>query len=374
MILESAKLLNFRCYESVELFFDSRFNTIIGKNGQGKTSILEAIYLLSTLKSFRLARNPELIRNHGDAAAIIGVTSHEGLKNTLQVRINQRLKHSTINGKSCKLLSEYMGKLSAVTFSPSDLEIIRGVPEFRRTWVDRIATIFDPQHIDFCSRYTKVLNHRNKELKKLAQGQIYQLPDDFEVWTAELVRLGAQVIHNRIGAVDKLRPAMNQFYRLISGTDDFLDVQYASDAFEGFDAGQQRAFSLDLLSQFLTKELNQLAARERAYGSTLVGPHRDDLKMMFNGNLLKAYGSQGEVRSTVLAMRLAEVQSHREVSGIDPLLLIDDFSSELDSQRREFLLNYLCNIQSQIFLSTTEDLTMGKVFNVHAGKVTVNGN
>lgn len=373
MNLKSIRLFQFRCYEDSTIDFDSQFNVISGMNGQGKTSILEAIFLLSTLKSFRLGKNAELIHKGREVALVSGVGEHLGLESELGLKISPKSKLSTVNGKTCRFLSEYVGKMAAVAFNPSDLEIVRGVPEYRRNWLDRIATVFDPQHIDFCSRYQRVLVQRNKELRKFSLGLIPQLEDDFYAWTEELIRLGAEVIHRRMKAVDNLGDQVRYFYEMISQTSDSLSFSYESSVFSGEDAGQGREISLESVTQSLTNSLQCVEKREKVVGSSLIGPHRDDLRMIFNGNLLKAYGSQGEVRSTILAMRLAEVQLYRETQAVDPILLIDDFSSELDSRRRNFLLDYLETVGSQVFLSTTESLSLGRVFNISEGRVAVHG-
>ena len=332
-----------------------------------------------------MARNKDLLRHElGVSAQEAFIQGHTiggsaNISSNLSLKITAKSKQAKINGKVSRLLSDYFGRFSAVTFSPSDLEIIRGAPEFRRNWIDRMACVYDPEHMDHCLRYSKVLGHRNKELRSYAQGVIKRLPEDFESWTEEMARLGAHIIHRRYQTVDKVKNPINRAYKTIvkepSKKGDEIDIFYNQtiSADIGVDAGQGDISSLHFLSHDLVQRLKKSEFKERIAGTTLVGPHRDDLIFNFNGCTLKTFGSQGEIRSTVLALRLAEVGAHIECFQTDPVLLIDDFSSELDEKRRTFLLNYLTSIGSQIFLSTTEKLNFGKQFSVHDGKVFVNG-
>lgn len=369
VILEYLRLYNFRCYDVAELRPDNKFNVIFGLNGHGKTSILEAIGLLTTLRSFRGARNGEMLRLGAAEGSINGIVRNRDLSLQLAVKLWPTRKQATFNGKSCKFLSEYVGKVSAVTFSPADLEIIRGSPENRRLWVDKLAQLVDPEHADAVSRYQKILEHRNRQLKMLAEQGSRKLPVDFQIWTDELVLWGAKIIHNRIHSVDKAVDKIRNYYRKISQENIDLTIEYRSEIFDKDPYRQQTHSSLELIGQAFGKNLENSLQRELILGSTLVGPHRDDLEVSIAGNPAKSFGSQGEIRSLVLAMRLTEVELSKLIQGLSPILLIDDFSSELDARRRSFLLDYLVESDSQVFLSTTEELRIGKTFLVNERRI-----
>ena len=369
MILEHLRLYNFRCYDNAEFRPDPRINVIIGLNGQGKTSILEAIGLIAFLRSFRNAKNSELIKFDETESSITAMVRNRDLTAQLAVKIWSNRKQATFNGKSCRYLSEYVGKISAVSFSPTDLEIIRGSPENRRVWCDKVSQTFNPGHTDVAVRYQKILDQRNKMLKMVADGRSSSLPADFDVWTEELCSWGARMIHNRIHSVDKSVDRIGKYYREISHENTEINVRYISDIFDEVPYGQQSQVSLEVMAQLLRKKLDASSVKEKILGTTTVGPHRDDLELTMGGRLARAFASQGEVRSLVLAMRLTEVEIYKTFQGLNPILLIDDFSSELDARRRKFLLDYLAENDSQVFLSTTEELQIGKTFVVSEGKI-----
>lgn len=369
MHLEQLSLSNFRCYKTLSFTPDRHFNVISGLNGQGKTSILEAISLLGTLKSFRHAKNAEIIRLGETEGKVTGFLCHDDLRYQMDVKLLPHRKSGTINGKTCRYLSEYVGQISSVSFSPADLEIIRGSPENRRSWIDKVASIFFEDHWEDLHRYQKILEHRNRELKSLSDGKSRVLPDDFGVWTQEFLKFGSKVIHNRVHSVDNFVDKIQDYYREISRSNEFIKINYISGIFEEVPSRQDRSYSLEMIYQAFEKKLAETLPKEKILGTTMAGPHRDDVEFYLAGNLLKAFGSQGEVRSLVLAMRLAEVWMFKENRKTDPLLLIDDFSSELDSERRRFLLEYLLESPSQVFLSTTETIAIGKRFFVSDGSL-----
>lgn len=362
MRIEQVRLYNFRCYHDVEITPDQRFNVIYGLNGQGKTSLLEAIGLLTFLRSFRGAKNSEMLRSGQSEGLVSGLVSSGDLQFRLAVKLWPSRKQATFNGKSCRYLSEYVGKISSVSFSPTDLEIIRGSPENRRAWVDKLAQIFDPAHADAVARYQKILEHRNRQLKAVSEGKASHLPADFETWTEELILWGSKIVHNRIHSVEKTGDKIEKYYSQIAGENVDINIEYQSEILSKISHGQATPYSLELVGQALRLGLQNSLPKEQILGTTVVGPHRDDLEITMSGHPVRSFGSQGEVRSLVLAMRLTEVETSKAVQGVSPILLIDDFSSELDARRRKFLLDYLCDSDSQVFLSTTEELRLGKEF------------
>lgn len=374
MRLEQLRIHNLRCYDEASIDFDPKFNVVVGLNGQGKTSLLEAVGLLAFFKSFRGAKNAEMLRVGAEEGRIHGQVRHENITFDLDVKLWAHRKQALFNGKSCRLLSEIVGKLSAVSFAPTDLEIVRGSPENRRNWIDRLTQVLTPTHVDDVAAYQKTLDQRNRLLKEFAAGRTPRLSETFEVWTEQLTELGGRIAFNRICASRECKAQIAAHYRRISGKEISLNLQYFREGSDELAGGQEARsndtfYSPDDLQTSLKKMLDEALPKDKVLGTTTVGPHRDDLEILMAGQPAKAFGSQGEVRSLVLAMRLAEVEKHREVKGISPLLLIDDFSSELDHERRGFLLDWLVGGDSQVFLTTTEPIRMGKVFTVTEGKI-----
>ncbi len=365
MRLIKLSVFQFRLYESVEIEFDPHLNVIQGFNGQGKTSFIEGINLLSSFKSFRNAKNIELIGHGLDQARVLGVVEKKSLQFELEVNVWPHRKQALVNRKHCKFLSEYLGKLNSVSFTPADIEIVRGVPEFRRNWIDKVAQIYEPMHADILYDYGKILDQRNKLLKDSMKFRQKLDEAQLQLWTEQLAEKGEKIICNRIGAARQIQPKIERFHELISNekTPVFIEYFYS---FEDENLSGQTSLIDD---KFLLLKHEQARAKDIALGTTTVGPHRDDLGFMIKSFSARAFGSQGEVRSIVLAMRLAEVEAYLEKTGDHPVLLIDDFSSELDQKRRAFLLNYLNTSACQVFLTTTENIDKGKIFEVSEGRI-----
>ena len=373
MHLRNLRLVDFRCYGSLELSFDPGINYVYGCNGQGKTSLVEAVCLLSTMRSFRGAKNAELIRWGVEAGAHIeGTLAHGQITTEISLAVAPGSKVARINGKACRLLSEFFGRFPVVAFSPSDIEIIRGGPEERRAWTDRLSTIVDVSHADRASRYHRALIQKNRLLKEFAQGQ-KPLGEEFHVWNEQLLELGAQIIHSRMLACREFEPVVTQYYQRISGGSARVGIQYESTALSEQETGQGDVPSVDSISQFLKEKQEDMLRKECLLGTSLVGPHRDDIKLSLQNKSLRNFGSQGEVRTAVMAMRLSEGDVLARVRQAPPILVIDDLSSELDAQRRGFLVDYLNSTPSQVFLTTTEEHGFGKKYLVIDGKVSAHG-
>lgn len=367
MRLSKITLFQFRNYEHLEIDFNEHLNVIRGYNGQGKTNLLEAISLLSSYRSFRNAKNNELIfkNENKDQARIFGEVVKDGYIFTLEVNIWPHRKQALVNHKHCRFLSEYLGKLNSVSFTPADIEIVRGEPKHRRGWIDKIAQVYEPTHFDETHDYQKVLDQRNKLLKNALKSR--SRPDEvqLQLWTEQLAQHGVKIIQNRISAARLIQPKIEYFLERISNAKTPVFIEYFY-SFE--DEGISRQIS-EINDKFLLLKHEESKSKDLVLGTTTVGPHRDDLGFKMGRFQARSFGSQGEVRSLVLAMRLAEVEVYLEKTGDHPLLLIDDFSSELDQKRREFLLDYLNVSPCQVFLTTTENIQRGKVFEVNSGRI-----
>jgi DNA replication and repair protein RecF len=391
----------FRNIESCSFEADPHLNFFLGSNGQGKTSILEALGYLATLRSFRGAANDEIIRwgeQQAEAALVLtdqgepGSDPQNPWKTDLKVafsRMGERAsKVAFINGKpyrsSTAYLSQRFGSFElgfhAIVFNPSDHELIRGEPALRRAYLDRVISAEDLGYLKTLQKYQRTLEQRNALLK----AEPAPAREVLEGFTEPLVTSGAAVLAARLQWLERAGPRLLEAMRQIAprqlqlrafyvpkwsrATADFQNGN--SDLTGPHFAGQGTLPSLELLEQTFRTQLKATAAAELRAGSTLVGPHRDDWTLTLGDQPLQGHGSQGEVRSALLALKLSEIDLFRERTGHRPLLLLDDFSSELDRERRSFLLRSLTETDLQVFITTTEDSSyVGKRFLVRDGRV-----
>lgn len=321
--------------------FAPGLNVIYGQNAQGKSSWLEAVYLLATTKSFRTKYPKEAIQ-HGMTEAILrGTVARGNLSKDLQLLISESVKHSFINGKR-EPVTRYLGNLDAIAFTAEEMEIVRGAPEARRRFLDRGLVGTLPSYLGTLSEYGRVLKQKNALLREAAQA------DDpsryFEVlqpWNDQLVELGSEIHGLRLGYVEKLqaqlKPELFQHEQ--------ITIRYRS-SLEG--RGDLRAYAA------LFRERLQLRLKnEISLGYSLVGPHRDDLEVLFDGYEIAKYGSSGQQRSAVLILDLAQLSVYHTAFEEYPLFLIDDIDAELDRERIGILLDYLEG-KAQTLVSTSK--------------------
>ena len=409
MKLERLLVRNFRNIEACEVTPGKHLNFLVGANGQGKTSILEAIGYLASLRSFRGSKSPEVIRWGSDtaeiAAAIIPETGPEtGLneeaaqswRTSLRIVFSavgddrQRAsKTAYINGKPFKSSTQYLTQrfgsfhlgFHAVVFNPSDHDLVRGDPAVRRGYLDRLLAANSVDYLRLVQRYQRVLEQRNAVLKSGDSRTSTSLLSGF---TEPLVQLGAQIVHRRLQALEELQKRSFNVLRQIAPNLTFLGLHYLSKWAEktlessGFNTasrgvnltGQRPLPSVEILDQAFRNQLSISGPAEWKAGHSLVGPHRDDWGFILGQLPLKGHGSQGEVRSTLLALKLAEIELFRSETGHCPLFLLDDFSSELDQERRKFLLKALSESDLQVFITTTEERDYeGKRFLISNGSL-----
>lgn len=392
MKVRSIKLVHFRNIDEVRFEPDPHLNFLIGQNGQGKTSILEALSFLSTLRSFREAKNDEVIR-HDDQWSEVGCTLAEDdwsaeLKVAFAKQGERSSKTAFIDGKAYRsgtqFLSSRFGQFElgfhSIVFNPSDHDLVRGDPSTRRQYLNRVLSAENPEYLTSASRYQKVLEQRNALLKQDQR----PAPDMLRGFTEPLVDLGAAVALERLRWIERLQKRLTETLRKISPEAAVLEAFYVSSwvpEISGISignnkldsshfTGQSELPSLDFLKTCFWKKLHSLEEAELRSGVTLVGPHRDDWVLGYGGQPLKGYGSQGEVRSALIALKLCEIELFRDRTGHRPILLLDDFSSELDRNRRAFLLNYLSETDLQVFVTSTEEPpAQGRVFRVHEGRI-----
>lgn len=365
MRLCSLAVADFRNISSVHIEPGERFNLLHGLNGQGKTNLLEAIYLLGSPRSFRTSRLPELVRHSEQQAHIQGTVKSGGMENSLRLVIETAGRKMQIDGKTIHKASELHGRLNAVVFSPDDTGMVRMGPESRRRYLDRAVYMGDIGYLHCWHSYQRILKQRNHLLKSVDRTGL-------DIWTESLAEAGAEVIERRIGFVVMLDAKLQKYYATIAGDSEKCSLRYNPDGVQATDRENIRE---ELLQLFRRHQKS-----DERYGTTTAGPHRDDLSFILDGRPLKAFGSQGQQKSFVLALKMAEMDNLQDTFGEAPLLLLDDMSSELDARRNHNLMEFLTKREIQVFITTTErspallEATPHcAVFHVEGGNLTFEG-
>lgn len=365
MRLCSVAISNFRNLSSVLIKPGEHFNLFYGLNGQGKTNILEAMYLLGSSRSFRTSRLPELIRHGEVRAQIKGTVESSFMQNDLRLLIESAGRKVEIDGKAVHKASELHGKLNSVVFSPDDTSMVKMGPETRRRYLDRAVYMGDIAYLQSWHSYQRILKQRNHLLKNYDR-------DGLDVWTEKLAETGAEVIELRLRFVDVLNIKLQKYYSTIAGDKEAARIRYNP---EGVQSKDRSEIKMQLLELF-----NRQKRSDERSGTTTAGPHRDDLTFLLDERPLKAFGSQGQQKSFILALKMAEMDNLQEIFSEAPLLLLDDMSSELDVKRNHNLMEFLTSRKVQVFITTTErstallaDAPHCAVFHVKDGNLTFEG-
>lgn len=349
MLLESLEVHQFRNL-SGKVSWSPGINIIFGDNGQGKTNWLEAIYLLATTKSFRTQRPQEAIRFGADLAFVRGRVrrSHE-IHRELQVTLQGNAKLLFVNSKR-ETVANYIGQLYVVAFTADELEIVRGAPEARRRFLDRGALSLHHAYVQTLTDYGRVIKQKNRLLQLVADGKISgeRAREQILPWNEQLVELGAQIHHARADYVDRLNAVLE---RKLFGREE-ITVRYLSSLEGKGDASDYRTLLAERLALRLSAEM--------AAGYSLVGPHRDDLEILFDGRDIRAFGSAGQQRSALILLDLAAISVYHLWHGEYPLLLVDDVDAELDRKRISYLLEYLEG-RTQTFVTTSKEALVQEI-------------
>lgn len=335
MFIKELKLNDFRNYRSFVSAFGEGFNIIYGENGQGKTNLIEAVFVCATGKSHRTSQDVNLINAEADRFCIDLLFQNEEGEKQIQFRYNkQKQKVIQINEINIRKIGELMGHLKAVLFSPEDLQIIKQGPALRRRFVDITLSQISPSYFYDLQQYHKTLTQRNALLKQIKKNRSFI--DTLEIWNHTLYSYGSHIIHRRETFAKELGVLLSENHGYISGGKEKLLLQYEPSVSE---------------DQFLTK-LNQAVNQDIERETTMYGPHRDDFDFILNDKSLKLYGSQGQQRTAVLSAKLSEINIIQQDTGETPILLLDDVLSELDQNRQQFLFEKIENIQT--FITCTE--------------------
>ena len=342
MILDSIQAHQFRNL-SGELSLGPRLNIILGNNGQGKTNWLEAIYLLSRTKSFRTQRLQEGIRFGQETAFVRGqVTSGAELRRELQVTIQGNTKTISINGKR-EPLARYLGQLQIFSFTAAELEVVRGVPEARRRFIDRGVASLQPGYVQTIADYSRVIKQKNRILQDANEQGLssIQVEDLVSPWNQQIVGLAYEIHEARTDYIRRINEVLER--GLFEQRD--VHIDYVSSLAGKGDLSDYKA----LISQRLQLRIQA----ELAAGRSLIGPHRDDLEVLLEGREMRVFGSSGQQRSALLLLDLAAISVYNSHHGDYPLFLIDDVDAELDERRIRQLLEYL-ESRTQTFITTSK--------------------
>lgn len=367
MLIKTLSLEHYRNIEHLHLEASPEVNILIGENAQGKTNILESLFVLALTRSHRTHKDRELIGWDRDKAVIGAELSRKLGDVRLHLVISGQGKTARINGLEQKKLSQFVGTMNVVMFAPEDLEIVKGSPGIRRRFMDMEIGQVHPSYLYHLQQYQRIVAQKNNYFKKAAPGGTNDVMLD--VWNEQLAREGVKIIRSRQNFITKLQQWAEEIHRGITGGQEQLSVTYKPSV----DCGDEEDETV-LINQFMIK-LSQVKEQEARRGMCLIGPHRDDLSFTVNGKDVFAFGSQGQQRTVSLSLKLAELELIRSEVGEYPILLLDDVLSELDRKRQSQLIETFRG-KVQTFITTTsidsieaDSLKDAKLFRVQAGRV-----
>jgi DNA replication and repair protein RecF len=370
MFIQELQLKNFRNYEQLNLSFDEHVNVIIGENAQGKTNLLEAIYILAFTKSYRTSHDRELIRWDSEFAKISAVLNKKNQTIPLELIFHKNGKKAKLNHIEQRKLSEFIGALNVVMFAPEDLSLIKGSPQMRRRFIDMELGQIEPLYLYHLAEYQKIVKQRNSYLKQLPKQP--SIDTTFlDILTEQLIVHATIILQKRFQFLEKLRKWAIPIHEQISRGLEELEIIYLPSIEVLEDAPEET------ISNMYRESFERVKENEIFRGTTLIGPHRDDLQFFINGKDVKLFGSQGQQRTTTLSLKLAEIDLIYEQINEYPILLLDDVLSELDDYRQSHLLSTIQG-KVQTFVTTTsvdgidhETLKQAKMYNVVKGTVNV---
>lgn len=357
MRIKSLELFNYRNYEKLQMIFSEGTNILYGNNAQGKTNILESIYVCATTKSHRGSRDKDMIRFDQDDAHIRMFVDKNGIEHKIDIHLKKnKTKGVAIDGLPIKKSSELMGLVNVVFFSPEDLTIIKNGPAERRRFMDMELCQLNKVYLHDILDYNRIVNQRNNLLKQVNYDPT--LKSTLDVWDEQLVRYGQRVIRERERFVEQLNELIMPIHEKLSGGKEYLTLHYEPNVTSGM-----------LAEELFLKRENDLR-----FKSTTVGPHRDDLGFYINGMHVRKFGSQGQQRTAALSLKLAEIDLVKLFIKDTPILLLDDVLSELDSFRQNYLLESIRQIQTVITCTGLDEFinnqfNIDKIFRVKNGSI-----
>lgn len=377
MYLKKIHLRFFRNYQEIEVLFTTQKTILVGNNAQGKSNLLEAVELLATLKSHRTSRDRELVLEGKDAGQIEATLERAYGTAELNIIVRQQGRRTVaLNKETLRRQLDFLGVLNAVQFSSLDLDLVRGAPDTRRNWIDGLLVQLEPVYAHILQQYNQVLRQRNALLKKIRASEQSESPETVQsynpqlrLWDEQLAAAGSRVTRRRARVLRRLTPIAQAWHNNISGKTEILNINYLPNVEWTEDEPEK------VRQAFLAK-IEQRRIAEQYQGKSVVGPHRDEIEFTINQTPARYYGSQGQQRTLVLALKLAELKLIEQVVGEPPILLLDDVLAELDPNRQNQLLTVIGD-RFQTIITTThigsfnnQWIEDSQILSVNAGEIT----
>ena len=340
MYLKNINITNFRNYDNLALSLEKGINIIYGKNGQGKTNLLESLYVLGLTKSHRSYIDTNLLKTEKSFIKISGNLYDKSIKTKLELIFNDDAKKLKVDNNEIKKINDYISKMNIIIFYPDDLTLIKGSPSERRRFLNSEISQLYPDYLSILNDYNKLLKMRNDYLKNSYFDENY-----FAILTNYLIDKAAIIYQLRYKFINKLNENISNIYENLSNIKDFHITYKTSLKFKDYNR--------NLIKEKLKTSFEEIFSKEKKYKVTLIGPHRDDLDFLIKNDNIKNYGSQGQQRMAILAIKLSEIKIFYQYRGSNPILLLDDVFSELDRKKKNNLLKYI-NQDMQTIITTTD--------------------
>ncbi len=361
MEITSIKLTNYRNYTDEKVYFSPKLNVLLGRNAQGKTNLLEAIYFCAVAKSPRTSKESELINWQSDYANILVDYKTRAGDKKVEITLKKRGKKIVrVNKVNILKIADLVGAVKCVYFSPDELKLVKETPQDRRKFMDTDISQLSKNYFYLLIKYNKILENRNKLLKE--QSNVEVLKQTLPIWTMQLASCGAKIIFRRIKFLEKLKVYAKQSHNFLTSNLEDLELKY-----QGITGASEEE-----IEKLLLKGLNESEEKDIRLGYTTVGPHRDDIEILCNNIDIRAFGSQGQHRTVALSLKLAELEIFKDECGEYPILLLDDVLSELDIDRQTKLLEKTREIQTIMTTTNVNEylLDNATIIRVENGKVT----
>lgn len=353
MLITNLKIKNFRNYKDLNLKLNKNINIFYGNNAQGKTNIIESIFLCAIGKSFRSNKDKEMIKFNEDFLNIEINYEKSDRDGKIKIDISDK-KEIYLNGIKTKKLSELIGKINIVLFTPDDINILKNGPKMRRRFLDMMISQLRPNYIYCLNMYAKILEQRNIYLKQIKLEN--KNSEMLDIWDLKLVEFGEKIFNYRKEFIEKIKNKINEIHKKITNNNEEIKIEYISD-FKN--------------KEYFYSTLKENKKIDIIRGATTKGIHRDDFIIYLNENNVSIYGSQGQNRTAILSLKMSELQVIKDEIGENPILLLDDFMSELDEERRNNLLNNIG--ETQVFVTCTDILKINdidsNIYHVINGKI-----
>lgn len=358
MYIKNLELKDYRNYNNLTMEFHNGINILYGDNAQGKTNILEAIFICGTTKSHKGTKDKDIIKMDKEESHIRMILERDHICHRIDMHLRKnKTKGVAIDGVPIKKSSELFGIVNIVFFSPEDLSIIKNGPSERRRFIDLELCQLDKLYLYNLSNYNKIIVQRNNLLKQISFNS--KLLDTLNIWDKQLVEYGTKIIERRKSFIEQLNEIVHEIHSNLSGGKEQLKLKYDP----------------NVSAEEFSDKLQQSLERDIALKITNVGPHRDDMSFLDDTIDIRKFGSQGQQRTSALSLKLAEIELIKKVTKDNPILLLDDVLSELDRKRQNYLLNSINDIQTIITCTGLEEfitnrMTCDKIYRVVAGTVT----